>query len=100
MCHLLTWRCRARRAAAPTGQGKRWVASSAVPRDAIGLKEWSGNRVLPRGARSRRQGLGTESTRRGLLCRSPEDRCLQRGTEEKAGSSGFLLAFDTQLRLG
>ena len=245
MCHLLTWRCRARRVAAPAGQGKRWVASSAVPRDSMykchflrnpwdlrpklesssgptkvggrrgsralrrnsglqkpgflgtyawpgapkslprpvfcglgnfpggwrmcltgvregeyylqgtqsrcwffqiltnqpkhwvwqgkaearwgpsrpfppelgrarewfwsrrcltlwccclhsGLKEWSGSRVLPRGARSCLQGLGTERTRRGLLCRSPEDRGLQRGTEEKAGSSGFPPAFDTQ----
>ena len=33
MCHLLTWRSRARRVAAPAGQGERWVASSAVLRD-------------------------------------------------------------------
>lgn len=35
MCHLLTWRCRARRVAAPAGQGKRWVSSLAVPRDSM-----------------------------------------------------------------
>lgn len=46
------------------------------------------------GAASNATGL--KSKRRGLLCRFPEDRDSQRGTEEKAGSSGVSPVFNNQ----
>lgn len=51
---------------------------------------------FPKGIGAASIATGLKSKRRGLLCRFPEDRDSQRGTEEKAGSSGVSRVFDNQ----